>query len=77
MVMEVQQRKRGSVGESSQKKYRLGEDSWLSEVPSRGSMPNIWKDICSVKYMGVDLGDVILQGFVFKVNSGDINGWER
>ena len=54
------------------RKYALEDNTWLPKIPNRGKPSKIWKDMCSV---GVgdyyaDMGECIIQGFKFKVNSG-------
>lgn len=52
------------------RKYTIGEDAWLPQIPSRGIPSRIWKDICSVGEVCADMGECIMQGFNLKVNSG-------
>lgn len=52
------------------RKYALEDNTWLPKIPNRGKPSKIWKDMCSVGDYYADMGECIIQGFKFKVNSG-------
>lgn len=60
------------------RKYNLGDEVWLPTVPNRGKASVVWQDLCSVGDIGADMGECIIQGFRFKVNSGSsIKFWHH
>lgn len=59
------------------RRYGLGDEVWFPKVPTRGKASNIWKDICSLGNICADMGECLIQGFSFKVNSGNnIRFWK-
>lgn len=60
------------------RKYDLGEEVSLPQILNKGRASNFWQDLCSVGNIGADVGECIIQGFKFKVNSGNsIRFWHR
>lgn len=59
-------------------KYDLCEGAWLPHLPRRKKASNVWKDICSVSNMCADMGECVIKGFNFKVNSDtSISFWKH
>lgn len=59
-------------------KYDLCEGAWLPHLPNRRKASNLWKVICSVSNMCADMGEYVIQGFMFKVNFGTfISFWKH